>query len=151
MLDKADELVEIIRSKLPDRGRWLIGGDMNFSARTFSQIVELFKALLQVLFIVMLWFFFVDQTHSRKATFGDTVFVFFMALAISLLLFWRVIITVLACRQVTIKKSSVSIKLWRSTKEFALEKLVFLGPAPAFYPEGLLIKADNKLFFCRLI
>ena len=146
LLNHVAELVETIRSHLPNRGRSTTGDAQVYKVAPIMFLVELFKIGLQAGFSAVFFWFYDSLKHSAKVSHEDSLFVLALAVLILLAVIWKLIQFFRMPSEVQILHDKLALKTIFKSIELAWSDISKLAPAGMLFPEGLMLSAGKHTY-----
>lgn len=145
-LGRVGELVTLIRSRLPDRGRSQAARNRVFRQHPVGLLMQLGKLALTVGFIALFWYFFATLLKSPQRDQMDIAIIFGASLILTALMLWR--LWLIACMPRQVETSSEGLKLitWFFQKDVPWKETARVNAPPLVLPEGELLKTSAGWF-----
>lgn len=145
LLDKVDELVERIRSRLPNQGRLNTSAGI-YTISRFSLMLAFIKELGFFIFIVCFWVFSFTQLRAPQSHGEDIALLFMACFILSALLVVRCL---LLSRAITlVKLDTAGLQGYRFMGKFHIawsDIKAVMNSWPAL-PEGILLRSGKQWF-----
>jgi hypothetical protein len=152
-LNNVEQLVDQIRSRLPQGGRMIaVAGAKVFAEDNLGTAFQMFKLASGLLFIGLLWtFFFHLQTHhtpgaTKPADPTDAIVILVACLIFTVAILIRSAIIVMMPRVVSTDQQGVTVQSWFRRAQFAWDELRTVQSPLFFLPEGLVVKTAKGNF-----
>jgi hypothetical protein len=146
LLNHVAELVDTIRSHLPNRGRSTTGDAQLYKVAPIMFLAELFKMGLQAGFSAIFFWFYDSLKHSAKVSSEDALFVLALAVLILLAVIWKLIQFFRLPSEVQILRDKLALKTLCKSTELSWPEISKLAPAGMLFPEGLMLSAGKHTY-----
>lgn len=147
MFGKADQLLEEIRARLPNRGRSITGDAQVFRLPLIGFIFELGKLLLQAIFSILFFCFFFSQLKSGSSSKEDLLIVAVAAVAFVASVVWKIVQTFRFPHEIESSPLGLQLKPILGNKEgsrLSWNEIRDLRAAGVLYPDGVFISAGKR-------
>lgn len=145
-LTNVQELVQIIRSRLPNRGRSEAARSRVFRQHSVGLVMQLGKLVLTVGFIILFWWFFVSLVKSARHDQGDIAIILGACLILTLLMLWRIWLIVFMPRSVELTDDGLRFTTWFFERPALWSETRLVNAPPLLLPEGELLKTPAGWF-----
>lgn len=143
-LKDVGELIDIVRARLPERGRSQRATNQSYRLDLISKIMQLGQAVAQMLFITVFWLFFFSLKNSRQTSSEDGMLVLGAGIIFSLVMLRRLYFIARMPYLVEVTPEGISSKSYFGDLRLTWSEIKGVATANLFLPEGLLVKSRKK-------
>lgn len=140
------ELVNIIRSSLPDRGISAAARERVFKQHPIGLVMQIGKLLLTVGFIALFWYFFATMLKRPPKEQMDVAIIFGACLILTALMLWRVWLIAFMPRRVEVSDEGLVLDTWFFKKPVSWSETKKVNAPPMILPEGELLSTKGGWF-----
>lgn len=140
-----DELIELIRSKLP-KGSAAGSPFRKFSQDKISLLFQCMQAALGIGLVVVFWIFFAELAQNQTTSQMDLTIVLGFCLLLTMVFLWRTSVVVLMPKSVELTPSGVIIDTMLFSRRITWENVLKIGPSWPLLPEGFMLKTAKGSF-----
>lgn len=144
-LESLDELVELIRERLPQKGS-VSDPYRKFKQDPLSIAFQFAQALVGILIAVVFWFFFAAFNKSAGSSQFDSVILLAFCIILTIALSWRTYMIVLMPLSVELTRQDVTIRTCLFERKLPWMGVLKVGPSLPLLPEGFVIKTREGSF-----
>lgn len=145
-LKNVQELVETIRTRLPSRGRTNFAANQVYKLDPVAMMLQLSKALIQLVFIVVFWFFFRSLRISAATSSEDIVIILVAGIVFTAMLLWRFFMILTLPNAVEVCDQEIRLQSWFQTNPIPWTAIKELRAPHFIMPEGVLLLTTKKRF-----
>ncbi|MBX9689117.1 MAG: hypothetical protein K2X27_20580 [Candidatus Obscuribacterales bacterium] len=142
--NKAPELIESIRSELPERGFSRSPENQTYKVSRLNFLFELLKQMGEVILAILLFCFWDSLRRAGKSSSEDLLVVFLAASFIAAAVLWKLVNLVLLPQEVVLSRDGMKVKSLFSTANFSWAEIQKLGQNGMLFPEGMSIFVAKK-------
>ena len=143
LLKAAPQLVETIRSRLPDRGRSTTGAEQLYRVGAITLVQEIAKLILQAGFAGLIFCFYETLKLEGKSSLEDILFVLALAVMVSAVVAWKLIQFLQLPVTVQLQKEGMTLKGIFRSAIISWSDIKKVANSGLMHPEGLLIRTDK--------
>jgi hypothetical protein len=146
LLNRCAELVEIIRSRLPGRGRSTTGDVQFYKVKLTTVVAEVFKLLLQFGFSALFFCFAGSLKQSGRSSSEDFYVVVGAAVLIAAVVLWKLLQFLRLPQEVRLSGEGLTVRGVFSSASIAWSEIGKAQASGILYPEGVVISAGRRKY-----
>ncbi|MBY0359477.1 MAG: PH domain-containing protein [Candidatus Obscuribacterales bacterium] len=143
-LKNVHELVEIIRSRLPARGRTNFAAKQVYKLDPAAIFLQTGKALAQLVFVVVFWFFFCSLHASSATSREDITIILVSGLIFTSMMLWRFFTILDLPNLVEISDEGILLKSWFKSRKVPWTAITGIAAPYFILPDGIMLVTAKK-------
>lgn len=140
VISGVSELVETIRSRLPNRGRSITGDAQKYKLPTLVFFLEFVKLAFHGVFAGLFFWFYDSLKSSGKTSTEDLILILSAAVLFVLALFWRLAQLFRLVKEVELVSSGLKISMPFKTSQLGWNDIESVKTTNMLEPEGVVLK-----------
>jgi len=142
-----NELVELLRAKLPGGGSGASNPFRKFSQDKISLLFQSMQAALGIGLVVVFWIFFTELAQEKTTNQTDLSIVLGFCLVITLIFLWRSLMIFLMPKSVELTPSGIVVDTMIFSRRITWQNVLNVKPALPLLPEGFMLKTAKGSFW----
>jgi hypothetical protein len=146
LLNKCNELVEIIRRRIPNGEAPSLSSEHPTRAFLYdpvAAVLEQAQAILACVFAILFWFFFAFGLRKNFQTTQDLLAILIFCLVVTAICLWRLIAVAMMPRSVQLGMDGIVLSNYFGKKSINWQEVLGTGTPFPLLPEGFTIKTKK--------